>query len=1829
MLKWGTGMPTAWTVGWLAVVCVQLALIAGCQPQFDCSAGNPGCACETADTCAGLLMCLEGVCQAADCTEGLEGCPCGSACGVGLQCNALEYCESVVGQPGQPCYANRTCDPGNLCNTSNVCEACSAGVLGCVCFDNGTCNAGLECKAGTCVDPAMLLEIPPADPRCYTPCSSGMTDATTGLYRPCSVDGLMEGCIQGAECVEGSCVAPSTAPPACTEDVDCPDYQACIAGQCYSNCEYDSDCGGLLRCHRKVCRQPCMADDAAGCPTNETCELVSAEAGFCMPLAQPVGASSTQVDGTYKVGPSPLVFSNISPSHTLVITNDSPRAVDFTLRKESHRVYSADGVLSDTNAPMPWVAMGPVGNTQYAPSITIRAQGGEAVEVAFAVAPSGAPPRWDGTLHIESDLGERRVQLEYSTEPDGRWTGKAYYFTQFGDVNLDAWIAGTVPANQVENAFVQHFQNLLDGAMTLREFEAVLNSVINESWKWRTVRENCDPSLYACYPSTTRSNGDKEGRLGLGILSAEVATAPVPAGVVELPLALDLKRNGSTGMIGKIASNESLHYPGNPAVSIAFEGDPATCATGLDPAACVAKMSAFGSTIVLGGRYAADPGLPCSSVGGATFQSADIPWLVPGFFEDTAVDGLTGARYRHECRADEQPFGAMAVDENLAWAAANPIADGRSRVRSIELVRGMVINQERMLVLFRERFAGDFLGGLTPEPFSAYGLMMLYRGNAELGPEDFIGTVQSDPRTTGVDLAATSACDPDMLARIGVSGSVSSANASSIATVLLTGLPETPAATPYDSADVFYSCDEQDPNRTDFIGGGGAGATTRCSETARVTYFYCGPAGACDAALNCSGPDCAQMLSDWIADPNVDIDFPVMRCADPNSVYCDADRTQLTLDKVFYPSAAPADPNGAVLTRLETAIDGAFRYKTQFQSRTGSSVGFAPEICQHDALSIPYCYDPAGIEEIRDRVDCLTHIFTTYYGNLGATLQSSLRTYLSYNFAFAQDGTNVAGLPVAHDGFERLSAELLIMLGDDAYTRAFQSRFDLAGSANLAFEGSLFEPNGIDLSGIAGYEMYTLYQAQQYYGMALDRFFSLTPYLNAALGNGGNRNFVTLGTATAYLDRVLRASTQRARAAAEIARRYQLLNRADLARRVVSRAYASAYLESVVIGRLLEQMVATVDATQRDQVVSVLETAAVTYRISMLDMRELFGSLTDEINYFGFTPDYIPMPALDPSGANSFETLMARAHQAAQVAAEKEDLAIGANRSYETDAAAFQSELTRIRNTYENQLAELCGTMEGEDGRFYPATRKYAYLNARARALTDPCGLMGNGAIHEAIASVDLMRVDVEAVQTRLANIDERVVIENERYLRLCGSPSECSALPPQQPSCGLLIDFARVKSKTATDQASLRAAMRKNQRIMDTATRTLSQVATLVQLASCNPPGPGGPGNCGSALSNSIVFGLSALGSELVIASQGALIEEAQAKLDELEVAQIVIDAQNQCDTMSVELDSNIRTILLEVRQIELDALRAEMQIRLSLSRVQGLRQQAARIEAEQSESEQLAINLEAARNDPNVRIYKNDAVLNAERTFNTALRETYRATRVFEYYTSQSYMRREELSLVRLVSRGLYSLEGYLADLEEAYYVFNETYGRPDMRVEVISLRDDILGIPRYDAGGVALCHADRIAAFRDALRDPQWLNPQGHLSIPFATSLARLSPLTRNHKIAQIEVEIVGSDVGDGVGRVYLSQGGTGMVRPLEGMDLYYRFPERTAVINPFFNGMRTFIPEVYLSRRLRDRPYVNTGWEIVLNQRDEVANQDVDLSSLTDIRLYVYYTDFTAL
>lgn len=1722
------------------------------------------------------------------------------------------------GAEGCGCLPDLTCGTGGqtplLCaGTTCVKAACPAGTAGCPCASGIFCAEG-SCEGGLCV--ALDRAQAPASPSCYTPCQTGIV-RSDGSYAACSAEGLMDGCLDGKRCVSGSCVASGVPAPACASDVECPDFQLCIQGGCYSNCRYDSDCSGGRECYKHACRTSCAADSDT-CPTGTACVTTDGEAGHCIPTRAAQGAPQTAVVGTFSLSSSHVALSSSRLTGSIVITNDAPVGAEFKIRKLEHTEFGGAEPRVVTADPIGWLTLaGSSSAPAAAQELTVFVDGGGGTEeVRFGNAATPALARWEGRVEVSSaTLGRRVVTLGYVSRPEGHWSGKMHYFGAFGDRYLSQWMAdrsNTALLTLVGNAFVQKWGAFKGGAISWDEFQAVTTATVTESWRWKSVADICGTAACYLYDKGT----------GFGPYTDSFDSYPIPTAVSELPVGVNLRIDPADPrrLAGKIVSASSLHYAGDPALTVRFASDPSACLPGV-VGACLAPLESIDARIQIGGRYeTTSSDTSCARAAPGSFALSTVPWLVPGFTEGTELDPSSGTRRRFECRDQELPFGSGSAEAsyNQSLARSNPIPDGRPRVRRIELVDGALVDQETLFIIFRERFEESFLGAGDTQGFSAYGFITLKRSPAELDDAAYVGGSVTDTRTPPAGLLGSS-CSPEIVERIlGVGGKIDAGTASSVAHGLIEGIRPGPAATPIDPLDpaqprVHYLCHELGIfDGGAFDDGSGTAIKRACPAGSGVTFFLSTLSQLDVAGQNCQLTGvCQETLQAWLANGTYGVAAdPLWRCAKPSAVYCDANRSDLRAGKSFFLKNAQAP----AFLPLETAIDQAFRYRTQFQNRQGTSVGFTPEICVRDGdvvtNAIPYCYDPPGIDEARKRVDCAVTLFKDHYAKLDPSAVESLSRFLVKDFAYTQEDAGGA-LPVRHDGFERLDSELLIMLGDEAYTRAFASRFDLAGSRVLSFQGALFEPGGINLAGAAGNEMYNLYQATQYYQSALDRFYALSPAIWAAVTSpDAARNYITMETVVTWFDRLTRASTQKARAWSEVAKRYQSFNRPDLARHVAERAYTAAYVESIVLSRMMLQVVNVVQVADRTQIHHRVDLAALSWRAALLDMRDVYAGITDDVTVLGFAPDFVPFPALDPGDVNAFTKMLAAAKQSAAVAGTKEEIALSSTRAFDTDAAQFEAELVRLRTSYEGQLAAVCGTFTGSDGLVHPATSTYAYLDPVARYLGDPCGFAGNGQIHDAAAQVELARLEVQGVQRRFDDLVEQQQIELDRV----------------NAQCGLALSAANFKWTVQGKVNDLQGQVRAAKLILSGLTRAYDTAKTINSYLKCSV---GTSTDCPAAAVVSAKTAIESLVFATAATAQEAFIASREAGIAELERASTLWEGQHQCEGLRAESNATMRKLVLEFAHVELEALKVDYRLRLALSDVQELRNQATRLYAEQQELEQQTINVAAARNDPNVRIYKNDAVILSDETFQQALRDAYKATKVFEYFTSQSYARLDQLFLIRMVSHGDYNLESYLVELENAYRDFQQLYGNPDTRVEIISLRDDVMAIPRTGADGRALSQADRIGEFRRRLGDAALLDERGYLTLPFSTTLSRLSPLTRNHKVLALEAEVVGADVGDTVGRVYLRQRGTGVVLSVDGEKQYYRLPDRTAVLNPFFNGVRTFTPDVYRSDRMRNRPFVNTHWELVINQRDELANQDVNLQSLTDVRLYVYYTDFTRL
>lgn len=1325
----------------------------------------------------------------------------------------------------------------------------------------------------------------------------------------------------------------------------------------------------------------------------------------------------------------------------------------------------------------------------------------------------------------------------------------------------------------------------------------------------------------------------------VGLCSLAAAQTGVSDDRVSLP--------GGPGSLEGVGENISI----DPNMGVMRYGVPIEVPRGfpgVTPELRLAYSSGGGSGLVGVGWHLAIPHIERSTFKGLPRYTTDDRFTADG---GTQLVGLPGeaAVYRARFEGGFIRYTWLEVGDGSEgyWQAEYP--DGRIATFGasadgtlVPAARvGALINNNTLVVLFRETLE-TFLWE-SPDASNAiegYGYLVLRKSDAVLDDAEFNG-LSVPERDNAERFLRPIECTADLLAELGVSPAEFDASpadhADALAQLVIDGVttdvnrlelidPEVEA--------VHWLCED-----TGLIDGGRldnrvttAVQQVECPAGSRVRFFTlrlddddapllesCGRLGIQDchqayvAEQDCQRDGtCGELLQGWIDNDRHGIRLdPYFRCDDPNRALCSDDRFELIADKAFF----AADANTVAFHPFGVTVADAFRYRTRFVNRSGVNLGFVPEICVPGDLR-PYCYDPGAIEALRTRVECGMALYSDHFAHLSEAHQLGLRALLTEAFSSAEE-VNIFNEVSVRRGFEFLDAELMIMLGDDHYTRALASRFDLAQNRVASFEGDLFEQDGIRLSGVAGAEMHNLYAAVQYYQSVVDRFYDLSPLIAGSVQREREENirsFITPAAVESYFGRLIRASTQKTRAWADIAERYQNFNRPDLARRVIERSYTAGYLESMILTRLMQEIVDITAPEDIAQIQKQIADSQRSYRVALAVMRQHYADITDDINYFGFAPDFIPFPALEGLRDNSFEVARQRAQERISLALTTETQALEADLSFNTNAASFQAELVRISNTFDDQLSDLCGTFE-VDGQVLPATARNADRSDATRAVGDPCGLVGTGQIHNAMVELDVILIEMQRVRQSIVNTQTEARIEEQRW----------------QAACGVQDAFARLSFQERGAINTVQADIDRHRTVLAGMDRALQEGVQLAEMTKCSfIAGTASGGDCPTAGLAKVAILAAFAVYEGARTGLDIKLNAAEARVRDMERNLELRRDEMACDLTAIDGQARVKSILLSLAEKELEALKVEYQFSQALSNIQQTRNQATRLQQEQAETEELAINIEAARNNPNVRIYRNDAILNADVTFYSALREVYKATRVFEYYTSQSYGPLEQLFLTRMVGRGDFNLQIYMLELEDAFRAFEDEFGLPSRRLEIISLKDDILQIPRIGTDGQPLTEAERTAAFRDALSDPSRLDRNGYLTVPFSTSTDTLSPLTRNHKIAHLEAEIIGGGQGDLLARVYVRMAGTARVAPLGSDDpIFLTFPERLAVINPFFEGSKPLHidPEIYRNRSLVDRPFVNSRWEFVLNTLDEEVNKDLSVQGLDDIRLYVYYNDFT--
>lgn len=1877
---------------------------ASSQDRAVCLPGALGCRCTPTGGCDTGMRCTNGTCQVCvEGTAGC-GCKSDGSCSGALRCES-GVCRGCVGKERCSCYGNNSCDVGLRCKIStttySTCELCKGNdKVDCNCATDADC-AGLACVNRRCIDLSKVNSIP-QNPVCYMPCEETIQKQDGTLLDCDPRYKLAKGCPAGQSCREGSCVdsdatkLASSAYPFCQVDSDCMKWQACLHGRCYSTCQTNAQCQSGFSCFYYVCRRKCNVRKDQ-CQQWESCQTSGADDGVCMPKSPGFDPKpkQTSTPGTFKIATVSLEFSATNTTQIIVLTNKSNVPSSFALTRTRDSLGTAK--------PLFWLKFD-LCKTYNANRDTCTAFEGRPssaetfvlkdvqpnqpliIQVSNAQGKPKATSAYNGVLTLRSQtLGKQDISVLFRDSATGQWKGQMISFGNFNDDKIGLFPANnTTEIRSIPNALLQLWLNLKRNQITFAQFSAALRSIREGTWTLKKVQQDCK-TLFStqasedvvCYPFNNKK--------GYEILSFSQRQAPVPSAPSELTFAVNVKESNGDRLEGRIDSTQTLHYPGHPWISFEF--------TKALKSARFVPIKSFGSTIDMGGRYQPTTGQGCAA---GSYRQASFPWLVPGFALGSEPAPGSLFRQRSTCRMADVPLpipsNATAEQRNaiqqnnMSLSSANPIPNGWRLRRKLELVDGALIDNQYLFVLYRERFASFFQSSSAQNTlgndFVSYGYMLLIRSPQTLQASDYVGSQPvplancsktEDCQGTKVCQAGVCRepnklnqvqCSPDVIRKalnINVQNDKALTNWSSsllndLVSVLLTGQTAKNAndsATQYLEETnnneieytftangtkhyIHYLCED-----TGQFDGGPADNPQTCVGGSKVTFFSL--AGVTTDALRADPcqqtKTCVARFNQLRNSSSGFIENVPHQCkGNSQQLFCD-DPADLRKGKLFFRTGIPGTFVSSY-SSLRNAIFQAFRYRLKFVSRSGKNIGFTPDICQGTASLTPYCYDPKAIESIEQRVNCLESIFSngTLTTRLSPTMLSQLKAFLT--FAFSYQNRNVNGTILTDFGFETLNAELKVMLGDEAYTRSFSSRYDLANSKQIAFDGGQFEPNGIKLSGALGYEMHNLYLSTQYYQMVLDRLFSQASVLRRSFASP-DTSFMTAASVTSYFQKLLLASTRKARSYSQIARRYHQLNRADLAGHVLNRAYAGTYMEMIVLTRLLNELIRILDRKQIPQIASEIDKLTLTYKASLLDMEETYKNLRLAINFFGLPPNYIPFPALDrfsalTSTTNAFQFALTFAKEKLLIARTKEQAAIQSKRSFDTNAASFQNELVRIERNYESQLSDICGqiSVTGANGevRQFPAIPKYAALSAQTRGMDAPCGSVPGSALYEALLGIEKIQLTILSIKKSQENVLQQIRLERDRIQKYCDAK----------------FSLARITFDERNKQNNLQLRIEDIQRNIDRTTRIAQQATQAAEQVKCSwIVGTANGGDCPTAWVSIAMIAAIGIAQEIAVTVQEEQLKKKREELLKseryLEKTQIQFECR-PCDarqqvctqkgTAQIESDIKLKQLAGTLLNLEYESQKALLDLRIAWAGIKRLQQQAHSLITRQNEATQLAINVQAAQNDPNVRIYKNDAILSAERTFHDAIREAYRATLIYEYYTGTSYAAKNDLFLIRLVSYGDKNLESYLSQLEQAFRDFEEQNSKPDIRVVVLSLRDDIMKIPRTGStpkGQPARIIQDRTNEFRRRLADRVNLNSEGYSTFPFQLSVNKkdslVSPVTFNHKVLYIEAEIVGSDLGDAVGRIYLQQKGTGVVRLKRDEYKYYVLPVRTAVINPFFNGAKVFNTEVYRNFRLRDRPLGNTQWEIQLNQVTEKVNQDINLNRVDDIRLYIYYTDFT--
>lgn len=590
------------------------------------------------------------------------------------------------------------------------------------------------------------------------------------------------------------------------------------------------------------------------------------------------------------------------------------------------------------------------------------------------------------------------------------------------------------------------------------------------------------------------------------------------------------------------------------------------------------------------------------------------------------------------------------------------------------------------------------------------------------------------------------------------------------------------------------------------------------------------------------------------------------------------------------------------------------------------------------------------------------------------------------------------------------------------------------------------------------------------------------------------------------------------------------------------------------------------------------------WRALGVDLKEI----ADGKNALGYVDGYVPFFwNKDASGATNYLQIKNFADTSVSQWSTSYGLAQSNTRAFESSTTAMQAELNSQATTIVGQFRDICG--------------------ATATNL-DNCGSDSGASNASQIAQARLEIIGankrIEMVAQSAQNLLKEIQIEQARAAAVAGVHENNATL--------IRTTGERVN---ALDLAI--GLVNNQQHIVDIAASTATAAAGSAA------------SSWGVASTAQVVIGV----AHAIISSINDTIklgaEQAKAALQVNQASSIEF---SYAQTELINSGAAIKTKLLQLDSLALEQMVALNGLAQALGRLNALYEKADQLLEAKGRAESLTRNqgLQAIH----YRIYANHLGQISARDGRNALQWAFLATRALEYQLNMSIDQTPMWAARSPVELSSY-LNGTLANIAGMA-------GSPQTRVDVVSLRDKILGLnaPIKDvATGQVISARER---FRRLVIAPENRDTNGNFHIQFSTNSSEnpiFSSLLASDRIRGIRVNLVGDNLGAGLtsAQVQLVHGGTSYLRartrdtsgvaPLIAYDVSGKANQPSlAIVQAGINAPNLMsLPE---NIELQERAVLASPWQLIIDQTPaSPANALLDLSGLDDIEIQITHDAYT--